>query len=281
MIFTQIREFIRKNEEEKAVELLQEKHKINKKKAEILLEQFKRINVAGKTEIPRKVTPTGLDVLSDKDFSDFFHWFFSTFTFNIESEKFIDKNNLLIVASNPSNRIVVYANRNNPSVPVDHDTIKSIFNKIDVHKAGKGIVITSSYFTQNAILEAKNLNVELWDYNTFEEKIKSLETALKKSSEKVYLPEFEKDLVTTLPKLDNQYSLYIETKNDVKYYIRKRGVKNPLVTYHIISGKVEKCFKCVNEKTFEILRDRETIEINTKDEQKAYEELKSFLSVFV
>lgn len=70
-----------------------------------------------------------------------------------------------LVIENNSERICVQAKRYNSS-KISNKAIQEVVGSLSYYKATRGMVVTNSYFTKNAVILAQANNVELWDRNS-------------------------------------------------------------------------------------------------------------------
>jgi hypothetical protein len=68
-----------------------------------------------------------------------------------------------LIAVKDMNRIVVQVKRYSPNNPVGAPTVQQTLGSMWKYNANKSILVTTSYFTKQAIEQARNAPIELWD----------------------------------------------------------------------------------------------------------------------
>ena len=102
------------------------------------------------------------------------------------------------------------------------------------------IVLSTSHFTEQAIVDAQRLGVELWDSDTLDRKI--AEARKNACQEEHYcFPPYQGSLLQSLLALGKAKDFILEARADGKYDLFLPGVKYPLLTFQADSGRVIGC----------------------------------------
>jgi hypothetical protein len=160
--------------------------------------------------------------------------------YEVHSEKHSTYLGVDLVAAKDGELIAIQARR----YPKTHNVSDSILLTSQDAKCTDGcqrsIVLVTSYFTQQALEEAKKLKVELWDRDILAFKIDEVR---KKTSEKVQsrFPQYVGSLVQTLLKFEETGEFIIEPRTGGKYDLHLTGVKFPLLTFQARNNEVTRC----------------------------------------
>lgn len=144
------------------------------------------------------------------------------------------------VASKDSQKVVILARRYPTDSKVSNVIVLKTAEAGGVFGCSRSIVITSSYFSQQALVDARKLGVELWDKDTLTSKIEEVRknTDLRERS---CFPPYKGSLLQSLLRLEETKDFIIEPKADEKYDLHLPGVKYPLLTFQACDDEVIRC----------------------------------------
>jgi HJR/Mrr/RecB family endonuclease len=183
-----------------------------------------------------------LDEISGREFELFLKWLFEEIGFKVELTKIVADSGVDLVLSKDDEKIAVQAKRYRREIKVSNNTILKTHGGRDIYGCSKSIVVTTSYFTPQAVNDAKKLNVELWDRDSLSAKIDSINSATKTLQEKPRFPEYNNSLFKSLLALNEMGIFYVETKENGKYDIHRHGLRFPLVSFQVQAlNRVTRC----------------------------------------
>ncbi|HEX7482985.1 MAG TPA: restriction endonuclease, partial [Candidatus Bathyarchaeia archaeon] len=102
------------------------------------------------------------------------------------------------------------------------------------------IVLTTSYFSQQAKIDAQKFGIDLWDRDTIDVKI----TGVRKKAEleeQTCFPQYGGSLLQSLLRLEETKDFIIESKTDGKYDLHLPGVKYPLLSFQAQGDDIVRC----------------------------------------
>ena len=101
-------------------------------------------------------------------------------------------------------------------------------------------MLITTYFTQQAKVDAQSLDIELWDRDTLASKIGEVR---KKATEKVQtgFPEYNGSLLQSLLKFEETGDFFIEPRTGGRYDLHLPGVKFPLLTFQAQAEEIIRC----------------------------------------
>lgn len=114
----------------------------------------------------KKLLDSGIntvDKMSGKQFEEFLLAHFKNLGYKGHTTPITNDYGADLVVEKDKERIVIQAKRWQSKVKIE--AIQQIAAAIQYYKANKGMVITNSFFTKNAVQLAESNNIELWDRN--------------------------------------------------------------------------------------------------------------------
>ena len=209
-------------------------NKTEKKSARTILEKTK------KSDFPPKTSAFSADCLSDKEFESFIKWLFEELGYELRPENHQIYSGCAFVASKDCETIAIQARR----VPKTHQVSDSVVllsqEAKRINGCQRSIVIITTNFTQQAIIDAQSLNVELWDKDTLAIKIDEVRRK-DDLKEQAHFPQFKGSLLQTLLKLEETGDFFIEPRAGRRYDLHLPGVKFPLLTFQAQDENVVRC----------------------------------------
>lgn len=124
------------------------------------------INIAIKQYHKKKLLNSGIgtvDKMSGEQFEEFLLAHFKNLGYKGYTTPVTNDYGADLVIEKDKKRIVVQAKRWQGRVKIE--AVQQIVAAIQYYKANRGMVVTNSFFTKNAIQLAKSNNIELWDRN--------------------------------------------------------------------------------------------------------------------
>lgn len=112
----------------------------------------------------RKLLESGIDEvdkMSGRQFEDFLKEIFIKRGFTVKDTAVVGDYGADLILENAGSRLVVQAKRWKQNVGIK--AVQEAIGSIKHYKAHNGVVITNSYFTDNAIELARSNGIELWD----------------------------------------------------------------------------------------------------------------------
>jgi hypothetical protein len=250
-----LKEIIRRYPDIDVADFLEFELGIPKFKAEALAkrveERYCRKEVAAERKMQRlfekqvnpeqseKVSFYLVDCLSEKEFEHFICWVLEELGFELQPEKNQTGFGFSIVASEGNEKVAFQAVRCPATCKVSNVIIPLSRQLKERHGCCRAIVIANA-FTQRAIDEAQQVNVELWDHNTLVQKIAEARKKGDLQAESRF-PPFQGTLLQSLLKLVEKKDFLLEPKVDDKYDLILPGVKYPLLTLQTQGNTVTRC----------------------------------------
>ena len=172
-----------------------------------------------------------LDNLSGKGFEEFLKWMFQELGFSVELTKVTADSGVDLVLQKDKEKIAVQAKRYNRNTKVSNEVVLKTYGGMGVYKCHKSIIITTSYFTNQAKSDAQKLNIELWDREELSSKIDEINNNLSNNKHKVKFPDYKGDLRKALLNLKAMNIFEIEKKENGKYDVYRHGIKFPVLSF--------------------------------------------------
>ena len=228
---------------------LQKELSISEKKAELLTEKINEIvdfdsmlkeSVISRDEpIPKekdnknalKFNIYSLDNLSGKEFEEFLKWMFQELGYSVELTKVTADSGVDLVLKKDKEKIAVQAKRYNRNTKVSNEVVLKTHGGMGVYKCSKSIIITTSYFTNQAKSDAQELNMELWDRDILSAKIDEINNDINNNKPKIEFPDYNSSLHKSLLNLKSMNIFEIETKENGKYDLYRHGIKYPVLSF--------------------------------------------------
>jgi HJR/Mrr/RecB family endonuclease len=180
-----------------------------------------------------------VDCLSEKEFEYFIKWLLGELGYGVQPENYVATQfGLDCMAIKDGEKVSIQAVICPRTYRVSEAIIPiALESKGDVQKA---LVITTSCFAEQARVEAEKADVELWDIETLNQKIKGTKEHVK-LEEQTYFPKYKGTLLQSLLALGETKSFLIEAKAEGKYDVLLPGVKYPLLTFQAQGDIVTRC----------------------------------------
>jgi HJR/Mrr/RecB family endonuclease len=169
-----------------------------------------------KSDLLAKKSAYSIDSLSKKEFEYFIKWLLEETGYEIQQEKYTSNLGFDLVVLKNEEEIVVLARRYPVSFKVSKWIITTSQEAMSSYGCKKSIIIASSYFTQQAIVDAGKANIELWDTDTLAKKINEVRKAASFIVQP-YFSQFKGSLLQSLLGLDKTKDFIIEPRTGGKY----------------------------------------------------------------
>ena len=222
--------------------------KISDKKSDLLVEKFKenfdfeKLSLLMKRKEHIKIEETkkeettkfniySLDSLSGKEFEDFLKWMFQELGYAVELTKVTADSGVDLVVKKDKDKIAIQAKRFNRNTKVSNNVVLKTHGGMGVYKCNKSMIITTSHYTNQAIQDAKKLNIELWDRDILSAKIDEINNYIEKTEQKVEFPDYDGSLYKSLLELKSMGIFLVKNKDNGKYDIYRHGVKYPILSF--------------------------------------------------
>jgi len=237
-------------------DFLQEKLQIPDYKAEELAariekEYFQKINKSRKYFVGHfleksdesklsKTSVYSFDSLSEREFERFANWLLKELGYEIHPEKYSVDSGIYLVATKNDKKLALLINNNQRNSKVSNSVILKFQEASSTYGCIGSIVLTTSYFSQQAKIDAQKFNIELWDRDTFDGKITEIRKKAELEEQTCFLP-YEESLLQSLLKLEETKDFIIESKTDGKYDLHLPGVKYPLLSFQSQGDDIVRC----------------------------------------
>lgn len=188
-----------------------------------------------------RVNIYSIDSLSGKEFERFLKWLFEELGYQVQPGKYVSDSGVDLVATRDKEKIAIQAKRFQRSIKVSNSVILKTHGGMDVYDCKRSIVITTSYFTQQAKSDARKLDIELWDRDTLAAKIDEINNRIVNQEAKPCFPSYKGSLLKSLISLEETGEFIVERKENGKYDLHLPGVKFPLISFQARLNDVTKC----------------------------------------
>jgi hypothetical protein len=193
-----------------------------------------------KSEPPVKEIVYSADSLSQNEFEHFIKWLLEELGYEIDPENYPIDSGVDLIASKDGEKVAVQARRYSRYCRVTDSIILISQKATQTYGCKKSIVIATAYFTKQAIADAENNNIELWDRDFLSEKIIQAKRNAGVEVQSCF-PQYEGSLLQSLLRLDRTKDFIIEPRSNKKYDVYLPGVKFPLLTFQADSNDVIRC----------------------------------------
>jgi HJR/Mrr/RecB family endonuclease len=230
-----------------------------------------------------------LDNLSGKEFEEFLKWMFQELGFSVELTKVTADSGVDLVLKKDKEKIAVQAKRYNRNTKVSNEVVLKTYGGMGVYKCHKSIIITTSYFTNQAKSDAQKLEIELWDREYLSSKIDEINNKLANNIHKIEFPDYKGSLHKSLLNLKSMGIFEIEKKEGGKYDVYRHGIKYPVLSFR-------ESFNNITHLSFRIKKNEQIPEYGSDSwslissdrgsvygptGQSAYEQIVQYLSQFI
>jgi hypothetical protein len=237
---------------------------------------------------PSRVSIYALDNLSGREFEYFLKWLFEEMDYSVELTKLTADSGVDLVAVKDNEKIAVQAKRYKRTMKISNNVILKTHGGKDIYGCSKSMVVATSYFTEQAIKDAKKLNIELWDRDTLSAKIDRINEKIKESQEEVHFPNYAGSLLKSLISLENMGIFVVERKGNGKYDIHRHGIRYPVLSFQTRGlNTVTRCVFRIKNNTpigeyegYALIRSDRHFRYGPRDEQ-AYQKVIEYLRQFL
>jgi HJR/Mrr/RecB family endonuclease len=187
-----------------------------------------------------KTSVYSVDSLSEREFERFTKWLLEELGYEIHPEKYSVDSGIYLVATKNDKKVVILIKKTSRKCKVPNSVILKSQEAMVTYGCTGSIVLTTSYFTQQAIVDAKKFHVDLWDRDIIDAKI----TEVRKKAEleeQTCFPPYKGSLLQSLLRLEETKDFMVESKTDGKYDLHLPGVKYPLLTFQARNEEIVRC----------------------------------------
>ncbi len=238
-------------------------------------------------EDEKKFNIYSLDSLSGKEFEQFLKWFFEELGYIVRLTSLTADSGVDLVIVKDKEKIAVQAKRFKRTNKVPNSVILKTRGGQAIYECDRSMIVTTSFFTQQAIKEAKQLNIELWDRNYLSARIDQINSEIIEITKNPMFPPFSKSLIHSLLTLDKTGIFHLKELKNEKYHIYRHGLNSPLITFKTDGYRVKKLiFRIKNNTPVSIAKGHALIQSDAHytygpSEEAAYNQIKNYLSQFV
>ena len=194
-----------------------------------------------KSEIQPKTSVYSVESLSKKEFEYFIFWLFGELGYIVSSEKFSAVSGVDFVVAKNGEKIGVQARKYQKNCRVTNLMIQMTRYSQVFHYCERKIILATTYFTEEAISEAKKFGIELWDRDTLDRKISEVRAIVDIDEKNIYFPEYNGSLLQSLLRFDETEDFIVKERTGGKYDLYLHNVKFPLLTFQANSNIVTRC----------------------------------------
>ncbi len=193
-----------------------------------------------KSELSTPASVYSISSLSEKEFEHFTIWLLEELGYEVYPGKCAADWGVDLVAAKDGDKISIVARRYPKTYKVSDSILLLSQEAKRIHACNRSIVLSTTYFTQQAAADAQRLGVELWDIDALAEKITQVREKADVEVQSCF-PAFEGSLLQSLLRLAETKTFIIETRAGEKYDLYVPGVKFPLLTFQARSNAVIRC----------------------------------------
>ncbi len=189
---------------------------------------------------PLKTSVYSVDCLSEKEFEFFIKWLLEELGYEVHAEKHPANLGFDLVVMKDDKSIAFQARRYPKTYKVSDSIVLISQEAKRICGCQKSIVLITTHFTQQAMMEAQRRGVELWDRNTLANKIDEVR---KKANTIVQprFPQYKGSLLQSLLKFEETGNFIIEPRAGGKFDLHLSSVKFPLLTFQAHCNEVIRC----------------------------------------
>ncbi|MCL2358373.1 restriction endonuclease [Candidatus Bathycorpusculum sp.] len=247
-----LKEIIEQPPDSDIAELLSNNLQIPVDKAVVLADRIKKAhNLALKKPDVRmmveKVPKTAqksraylVECLSDKEFGGFMQWLFEALGYDVQS-RYLTNGGTNLTAIRNGETVAVLARK----YPQDYTlTVAAVLDAQQTqrtHGYNRIILLATTCFTEQAIMEAQRYGVELWNSDVLVAKIEEAKEKSTQGNQQTSFPPYQGSLLLSLLSLAEAKIFLIESKAEEKHDLLLPGVKYPLLTFEASNGTVVRC----------------------------------------
>lgn len=190
--------------------------------------------------ISEQNSPYVIDSLSVKEFERFLKWLFNELGYEVHPGKYVVEMGVDLVVSKDGEKVAIQAKLYPKGRNISNQAITKAYQAMGGYGCKKSIIITSGYFTAQAISDAAKLNLELWDQKTIAAKIEEAKMAIDLDLQE-YFPKYKESLLQSLINLEQTGAFILERKANGKHDLRLPGVKYPVLSFQVRYNEVIRC----------------------------------------
>lgn len=238
-------------------------------------------------KVSSRVSAYSVDCLSEKEFERFIKWLLEELGYEIYPGQCSFELGVDFKVVKDDEKSEILAIRTPKNIKTPNSIVLKAEETARTNGCQRSKVITSSYFSQQAIIDAQKLNVELWDIDTIATKIDEARNNAELEQHSCF-PPYRGSLLQSLLRLEETKDFIIEPKADEKFDLHLPGVKYPLLTFHAQNEEVIRCVFRIkyNEPVGEfdseaVIRTERNNERYGPDGNQAYDLIIQYLEQFV
>jgi len=195
-------------------------------------------NIDTKDKNEGKFNIYSLDSISGKEFEDFLKWLFGELGYHVELTQVTADSGVDLVLIKDKIKTAVQAKRYNRNTKISNAVVLKTQGGMGVYKCHKSMIVTTSFFTRQAISDAKALDLELWDRDYLSSVIDKINNHADQVSHKVEFPSYESSLYRSLINLEKMDIFSLKNKNNGKYDIYRHGIRYPILSFRSNANQV-------------------------------------------
>lgn len=181
-----------------------------------------------------------LDVLSEKEFKSFIKWLIEQLGYEVQPSENQFASVINFVATRDGEKTEVQAIKCPETIKVTQSLLIASNNAKNACGCHRSLVISTACFTQQTIVDAEKLGVELWDRDILSQKIIEAKKRVDQETQAGF-PQYNGSLIQSLLRLDETKDFLVEPRADEKYDVYLSGVKFALLTFQAQGGLLIRC----------------------------------------
>ena len=193
-----------------------------------------------KPEVSQKISSYPWESLSGKEFERFIKWLLEELGYQVHPEKRAADSSVDFIVSRDAEKIEIQAIKCPKNSLVPNSRVLKVQQTKSIHGCQRAIILTTAYFSSEALSDAQKLNIELWDRDILDAMITQVRNNAELEVQSCF-PPYKESLLESLLKLEQTGEFTLEARTDEKYDLHMPGVKFPLLTFEIRAGEVSKC----------------------------------------
>ncbi len=202
--------------------------------------QILNLEKLNESKVSTKVRAYSVDCLSEKEFERFIKWLLEKLGYEVYPGKCSSDLGIAFEVVREGEKSEILAIRTPKNCKTPNSIVLKAEEAARTNGCHRSKVITSSYFSQQAIIDAQKLNVELWDIETIATKIDEVRKNGELEQHSCF-PPYRISLLQSLLRLEETKDFIIEPKPDEKFDLHLPGVKYPLLTFQAQNEEIIRC----------------------------------------
>jgi hypothetical protein len=186
-----------------------------------------------------KATSYSIEALSEREFERFMKWLLEELGFEIQADQPVDVG-VNFVAAKGVEKTCIHARKCPLNLKIADSTVLDVNQAKQINECSQSIVAATSFFSEQAILCAEKLDIELWDRNTIIQKIEEAQNKTELEEQSCF-PPYRRSLLESLLELEKTKDFIIEPKADGKYELHLPGIRHPLLSFQALGEEVVRC----------------------------------------